>query len=197
MLKKQAKVLSDPQIRAVIKYLESCPRNGLRNQLIFLLSLHGLRSKEIAELQVSMVTDSSGGIASSIALHDKASKGASGRIIPMNRILHETLTRYLNDRRPNMEGHVVVTERSAKFSANAIAVFFKRLYSKLGFVGCSSHSGRRTFITNCARKVSQAGGSLRDVMSLAGHRNLQTTQLYIEQNEKAQADLVRLLYPSI
>ncbi len=42
-------------------------------------------------------------------------------------------------------------------------MWFQRLYSDpergLGFQGCSSHSGRRTFITRAARKVSEAGGS--------------------------------------
>jgi len=165
MLTKQAKVLSDQQIKAVMKYLESCPRNSLRNQIMFLLSLHGCRSKEIAELQISMITDSNGEIAPAIALQNKASKGTSGRIIPMNKLLKELLIEYVGTRQCNQEQYLIVTERSVKFSANAISVFFKRLYSKLGFVGCSSHSGRRTFITKCARKISQTGGSIRDVMT--------------------------------
>jgi integrase/recombinase XerD len=53
---------------------------------------------------------------------------------------------------------------------------FQRWYGDLGFVGCSSHSGRRTLITNVARKISTVGGSLKDVQQLAGHANLQTTQ---------------------
>ena len=52
----------------------------------------------------------------------------------------------------------------------------KRWYRHLGFVGCSSHSGRRTFITNAARRISTVGGSLKDVQQLAGHSNLRTTQ---------------------
>ena len=92
---------------------------------------------------------------------------------------------------------MIVTERAEKFSANAVAVFFQRLYSKLGFIGCSSHSGRRTFITMCAKKISLAGGSLRDVMQLSGHRHLQTTQRYIDQDADAQRNVVATLYSGI
>lgn len=193
MLKKQAKIINDQQVRAVLKFLESYPRNSLRNQVMFLLSLHGLRSKEVANLQIAMVTNSAGEIADVIALEDKASKGTSGRLIPMNKMLKDALTSYLSTKVCTQSSYVITTERSEKFSPNAVAVFFKRLYSKLGFVGCSSHSGRRTFITNCARKASLAGGSIRDVMALAGHRQLQTTQQYIEQNEDAQKKLINLL----
>jgi integrase len=132
-----------------------------------------------------------------ITLQDKASKGRSGRTIPMNKILKELLTSYIGARVSAHDGYVIITERSEKFSANAIAVYFKRLYKKLGFSGCSSHSGRRTFITNCARKVSLAGGSMRDVMNLAGHKNLQTTQGYIEQNAEAQKLLMTLIYQNL
>lgn len=128
-----------------------------------------------------------------IALEDKASKGDSGRVVPMNKALQRALKEYLVERNSSSL-YVIVSERSEKFSADAIAVFFKRLYNSLGFTGCSSHSGRRTFLTNCARKVSQAGGSIRDVMALAGHKNLQTTQRYLEQDAQAQQNLVKLLY---
>jgi integrase/recombinase XerD len=67
------------------------------------------------------------------------------------------------------------------------------LYRHLGFLGCSSHRWRRTFITNAARKISTVGGSLRDVQILAGHTNLRTTQRYIEPNAEAQVRVVGLL----
>ena len=55
-----------------------------------------------------------------------------------------------------------------------VVVWFHRAYATIGLKGCSSHSGRRTFITRAARLVHKAGGSLRDVQLLAGHRSLQT-----------------------
>ncbi|KAG1135892.1 hypothetical protein G6F36_016174 [Rhizopus arrhizus] len=68
---------------------------------------------------------------------------------------------------------------------------FQRWYRHLGFVGCSSHSARRTFITGAARKITTVGGSLRDVQILAGHSNLRTTQRYIEQDADAQRKVVQ------
>jgi integrase/recombinase XerD len=54
-------------------------------------------------------------------------------------------------------------QRGRGLSAGDVELWFHRLYSGLGMAGCSSHSGRRTFITRAARKVSEVGGSLRDV----------------------------------
>jgi integrase/recombinase XerD len=88
---------------------------------------------------------------------------------------------------------VVRTERSARTSAKVIVNTFARWYRDLGFVGASSHSGRRTFITNVAKKIPMAGGSLRDVMALAGHANLATTQRYIDVDALAQRKVMDLI----
>ena len=190
---KQAKILSDKQIKAVLGALEST-RNGLRNKLMLLLSLHGLRAKEIAYLETSMITDGAGAVSDHIALEDKASKGKSGRVIFMSKQLRETLDEYLKDRGPTESKYLITTERSDNFTANAIAVYFHRLYKRLGFQGMSSHSGRRTFITKAARKLSQVGGSLRDLQLMAGHQSLSTTQRYIDYDTEAQKKLIELLY---
>jgi integrase len=72
-------------------------------------------------------------------------------------------------------------------------VWFGRLYGKLGFTGTSSHSGRRIFITQAARKIIQCGGSLRDVQELAGHASLPTTQRYIAGDSEAKRRVVALI----
>jgi integrase/recombinase XerD len=61
------------------------------------------------------------------------------------------------------------------------------------FSGASSHSGRRTFITNAAKKIVEAGGSLRDVQELAGHASLATTQRYIQGDTEAKHKVVALI----
>ena len=69
----------------------------------------------------------------------------------------------------------------------------RTIYDELDLQGCSSHSGRRTFITRAARSVHKAGGSLKDVQELAGHSALTTTERYIEGDRDAQRRLVRMI----
>ena len=193
-LGKQAKVLNRAQTDAVLAYLEKT-RHPARNRLIFLLSIRaGLRAKEIAALTWSMVTDSDGRIAADIALRDEASKGKSGRTIPVSKELYSALVAFKADcTRAMPDQRIVQTERSKATSAQVIVNLFKAWYARLGFEGCSSHSGRRTFITNAARRISTVGGSLRDVQVLAGHSALSTTQRYIEINSEAKRKIVELL----
>jgi integrase len=81
---------------------------------------------------------------------------------------------------------VIWTRHQQGTTPQVIVNSFAQWYWKLGFVGCSSHSGRRSFITQAARKVSLVGGSLRDVQALAGHASLTTTSRYIAMDVDAQ-----------
>lgn len=192
-LGKQAKVLNAKQVDALLHHVGRC-RNGLRNQVIVLLSVRaGLRAKEIACLKWSMILGADGEIGNYIHLTNAASKGSSGRGIPINKQLKAALVDlHSNDRRSGYDW-VIRTERSDHTSAQAVVNLFQRWYHDLGLIGCSSHSGRRTFITNAARKISTVGGSLRDVQLLAGHSSLQTTQRYIEGDAEAARRVVDLI----
>ena len=197
-LSKQAKVLTRQQVDVMFSHVGTC-RNGLRNQVIFLLSVRaGLRAKEIANLKWSMVIGSDGELADYIHLTDDASKGKSGRIIPINKALKSALGELFSQANGNSscaieDMFVIQTERASQTSAQAVVNLFQKWYRNIGFVGCSSHSGRRTFITNVAKKISTVGGSLRDVQFLAGHSSLQTTQRYIEGDSEARKRVVDLV----
>lgn len=198
-LGKQAKVLTKQQVDALYLSL-SLTRNPERNRLIFLLSVKaGLRAKEIAGLTWGMVLTSSGELSDQIALENAVAKGSSGRHIPLNRQLKaefsDELLRVSKGRsiQDIMNQRIIQTQRGTKTSPQVIVNMFKGWYSRAGFVGCSSHSGRRTFITNAARKISSVGGSLRDVQWLAGHSSLQTTQRYIDGDSDARRKVVNLV----
>lgn len=191
-LGKQAKTLNKAQIEMISAYLRS-KRNGLRNQTIFLLSVRaGLRAKEIAGLTWEMILTPSGEISDSIHLTNRASKGkSSGRIIPMHDSIRSNLAALIDQ--PSPVGFVIRSERSKSVAPQMIVNLFRGWYSELGLLGCSSHSGRRTFLTTAAQKASLVGGSLRDVQLLAGHQSLQTTQRYIDCNTEAQSKIIHVL----
>jgi len=195
-LTKQSKVLNKTQVASVRSHLKS-GRNALRNDTIFLLSVKaGLRAKEIASLKWIHVLNGDGTLNDTLHLPDSASKGRSGREIPIHKeILTNLETLYQTASRRNFspEDHVIRTERSRSTSAQVIVNFFQSLYTRMGYVGCSSHSGRRTFITECARKGSTVGGSLRDVQYFAGNSSLQTTQRYIEGSSESKRKLIGII----
>ena len=199
MLGKQSKILTDKQIKMMMNFL-SGTRMSTRNQVIFLLSCKGgLRSKEISQVEWNMVLDPEGNMGNTINLIDRVSKGNSGRVIPMNSQLKDKLLKlYEIEKVTNKHfdintSKIIRTERSQSTSPQSIVNLFSRWYSDMGFIGCSSHSGRRTFITNLSKKISVVGGTLRDVQSLVGHKNLQTTQRYIEVDTDCQRELVNLI----
>ena len=194
-LGKQAKILTKPQADAVLSYLAST-RYPLRDRVIFLLSMKaGLRAKEIASLTWDMITDAEGRLADAISLTDNASKGRGGRLIPLNKELKAALDslKHEAEKAVRLSPFVVTSERGERTSSYAIVNKFAGWYRALGFIGASSHSGRRTFITNAARRISTVGGSLRDVQLLAGHSALGTTQRYIEADGMAQRRVVELV----
>jgi integrase/recombinase XerD len=194
-LAKQAKTLTKPQIDAVLGYLAKT-RYPLRDRVIFLLSVKaGLRAKEIASLTWSMITDAEGALTDAISLTDVASKGRGGRVIPINKELRAALMALKAEAHQAVlpSPFVITSERAIKTSSFAIVNKFAAWYRALGFSGASSHSGRRTAITNWARKISTVGGSLRDVQMLAGHSALSTTQRYIESDGLAQRRVVELV----
>ena len=193
-LGKQAKILSKQQQDGVLGYLGRT-RYPLRNRVIFLLSVRaGLRAKEIAHLTWGMLTDAQGTVSDAINLQDVASKGRSGGVIWLNKELKTALEDYRKSL-PNASGadRVIRSERGSDVTAQVVVNMLKGWYKQLGFEGCSSHSGRRTFITNAARKISTVGGSIKDVQMLARHSSLQMTQRYIEADVDAQKKVVQLI----
>ena len=191
MLGKQAKILSDDNIRDLLAFTE-LTRYPTRNRVIVLLSAKaGLRAGEIANLTWPMVTDPTGHIGRVIALENQFAKKKSGRVIPLHRDLREALLTL--QEATDGRGSVVRSERGTAMTPVTIVNWFTLAYRTIGLTGCSSHSGRRTFVTRAARLAHRAGGSLRDVQLLAGHRSIQTTQRYIDGDSDAQRRLVALI----
>jgi integrase len=188
-----AKTVLPAEVDLLVQYAES-RRYAERNRVIVLLSFKaGMRACEISGLKWEMVLGSDGAVGDQISLAQGITKGGRGRTIPMHAQLREALQLlHLPQGRP-MSGHVLQSERKSRFKTQSVVNWFADAYRYLGLVGCSSHSGRRTFITTSVRVLAKTGGSLRDIQELAGHRALTTTERYIEGDRAAQRRLIALL----
>jgi integrase len=161
---KQAKILASDHIDNLLLFAETT-RYPLRDRVIVLLSVKaGLRAAEIANLTWEMVLDPNGAISTALELRDRAAKKGHGRIIPLHAALREALASLRGTSEPSRP--VVLSERGSKMKARSIVIWFSRAYRAVGLDGCSSHSGRRTFITRAARQEALIG-PLRDVFGVA------------------------------
>jgi integrase len=188
---KQAKTLSDNDLADLVVHAWN-GRRPARDHAIVLLSVRaGLRACEIANLTSDMVLTGDGRIAGALELRDWAAKKGSGRRIPIHAELRDALAVLLGS--SEGKGPVIRSERGGRMRPISIVHWVARAFRAIGLRGCSSHSGRRTFITRAARTVHLVGGSLRDVQLLAGHQSILTTQRYIDGDTDAQRRLVLML----
>jgi integrase len=166
---RQAKVVTPPMLKRMLAHVShsAFPK---RDRAMILLSVKaGLRACEIAGLDWSMVLDPQGRMSGTINVRDVIAKKRGGRRVPMHPDLRQALEKLARTTEPL--GPVIRSYRGSHLKANSVVNWFVALFKELGFEGCSSHSGRRSFITVAARNVHRSGCSLRDVQLLAASVN--------------------------
>jgi len=188
---KQAKTLTATEVRRVLDYVAT-RKHSARNRAIVLTSFYaGLRAKEMAMLRYCDVLDSEGRVQKEIWLAKEQTKGNEGRKIFVNDRLQKELQQYVKAVPPkSLTDRLFYSQKadSAGFSGNSLAQYFHYLYKNAGLDGASSHSGRRTFITNLAER----GVGVRVIMGLSGHRALSSVQRYIDCNDNLLRKAVEL-----
>ena len=189
---KQAKTLQAQELRRVLDYIATRP-HALRNRTMLLAThLAGLRVGELAHLRYEDVVDAAGAVRDEIRLEPEQTKGRHARTVFVNAKLKREFEAYLGSYPPTKPQHrLFYTQKraGAGFTPNTLAQHFHYIYKRAGIEGASSHSGRRTFITNLASK----GVGVRVLMSLAGHRHIGTTQAYIDVNDDMKRRAVEMV----
>ena len=179
---KQAPVLSEKDIKRV---LQKCTQTAFpqRNRCVFMLGwLSGMRIGEIAALCVGDVLNARGEVRTEIALSATQTKGDEARTVLINTQLQGEIAAYVSSLGKLQREAIVplITSKTKKrFSANGLCQLMLRLYDDTGLDKATSHSTRRTFISTLAHK----GINVRVLAALAGHKNISTTQRYIEVGE--------------
>jgi integrase/recombinase XerD len=186
----QAKTLTQAEIDKVLAYIAT-RSFAQRNRVMLLTSFwSGMRVGEIASLKVGCVMNADGSVKREVRLTAEQTKGRHPRTVFIGEKLRTELQRYMDLRRvTDLAQPLFVTAGRKAFSANVLTQHFFWLYRNAGVEGASSHSGRRSFITNLASK----GVGVRVLASLAGHRSIAVTQRYIDVNDDMKRNAVDLI----
>ena len=191
-MSKQAKTLTAEELRRVLDYTAT-RKHSTRNRALVLSSFYsGCRVGELSSLTYTDVVDHEGKVRDEIRLKAENTKTKEARIVFVNTKLKKELQKYTDFYKPaNTQQKFFYSQKrkSDGYNANTLTQFFHYLYKRAGVFGASSHSGRRTFIT----KLASQGVSVRVLASLAGHRNISTTQAYIDVNDDMKRKAIELI----
>jgi integrase/recombinase XerD len=147
---------------------------GLRDRAILeLFYATGIRNAELITLRVQDLSLESRQIV-------VTGKGNKERAVPLGRIAHTWLLRYLAEARPKLArryapDQVFLTRRGRPFARANLCQMVRNRAKSAGLPACTGpHSLRHT----CATHLLQAGADIRFIQELLGHVSLSTTQVY-------------------
>ena len=176
---KQSPVLTEKQVKQLLHSVKMT-RHSSRNRLIVVLSYYvGLRACEICSLTVGDVLDGEGNIKDTVILKSHQTKGNKSNSVYLSDTVKDEIRKYFSEYSyltTLKQSSLLQSQKGGGFSSMTIQHLFKKLYKSIGLDDCSSHSGRRTMITQLAEK----GVSVRVIQELARHSDLSTTQRYID-----------------
>jgi len=191
-MSKKAKTLNERELRRVLDYIATRKHNARNKAMLMTTFLSGMRVGEVASLRFKDVLDVEHNVQREIRLTPEMTKGSEARIVFVNERLRKELQNYIKSvNLQDLNQKLFYSQKRASdgFTANTLTQYFHYLYRRAGVDGASSHSGRRTFITNLASK----GVSVRVLMNLAGHKSISTTQAYIDINDNMLRSAVELI----
>ena len=190
-MSKQAKTLNATELRRVLDYTAT-RKHSARNRALLLIGMYsGMRVGEIASLRYCDVIDAEGMVINEIRLKAENTKTKEARTVFVSEKLQKELAQYVKVYKPaNSSAKFFYSQKNSSdgFSANTLTQFFHYLYKRAGIIGASSHSSRRTFAT----EISSKGVSIRVLQKLLGHKNLQTTAIYIDASDDMLRKAVNL-----
>jgi integrase/recombinase XerD len=186
---KQARTLTDRQLKIVLAH---CATRGhaARDKAIVMTSfLAGLRAKEIAALKLSDVRAADGSIRAEFVLSATQTKGRKTRRVFVSSKLRRELEAYVKTQKPSRRCDALFqSQKGRAFSANTMCQLFLNIYKACGIEGASSHSGRRSLLTNLAAR----GVGVRVLAEIAGHASISVTQRYLDVNDEQMRSAVEL-----
>lgn len=195
-----ARTLSPQELNHALSTATQSPRWGLRNRALLLIThWSGMRVCEVASLRLADVLDVRGEVLNEVQLTASQTKGSHSRVVVFPQRLQTELRNYIRKQFGAKSlagfayeyGHqpLFYTHKRNAFTPNTLTQTFAAIYQDAGIKGATSHSGRRTWLTQLAAK----GANVRVLQSLAGHRSLAVTQRYIDVNDQLRRTVAEMI----
>jgi integrase/recombinase XerD len=197
---KQARTLNDKELNLLLLYTSTRKYAERDRSMLLMTYWAGMRIGEVAATKIKDVVANDGTIKQEINLTAEQTKGKYARTVVLNDKVRKEILNYLLTRFSKQdlmaiqyskakEKPLFSTQKSEGFNANTACYHFHMLYKRAGLEGCSSHSGRRSFLT----ELSSKSVPLKVLMELAGHRQAQTTMRYINVTQDMKRAAVELI----
>ena len=185
----QAVALTEEDHEKFISYL-SGTRHAARDTLTYLLTIRaGMRIGSVAGLELADVLDDDGSAKQVVVLRRKITKGNKTNTAYLSHPeLQVAMRKYMDVRPKSKSPCLILSQKGGGFTPHSLSELMGNHYKKAGIEGASSHSGRRTGITNWLKN----GGDIVAVSKLAGHSSITTTQRYVHHNQEELLKLVSL-----
>jgi len=188
----QGKTFTDAEFERLLAFLATQPHAARNRAMVLMTFWAGLRVGEVAQLRFGDVFDGEHRPRAEIRLDPANTKGRHARTVFVAQKLRHELAHYGNTH-PTRDARdcFFPTQKHPRrgFMPNTCDQHFLTMYKRAGIENASSHSGRRTFITQLANK----GVTVRVLASLEGHRLIATTQRYIDVNDEMKRSAVELI----
>jgi integrase/recombinase XerD len=180
---KQARTLTDKEFRRAVA---AAAQHKLSQRDVLILHMSfgcGLRACELAALNVGDVRDSTGKAVAEFVLKPKQTKGSQHQRVFVSTAVQRHIQLYLDKcckRTADDKALFPSQRKGGRLSANTMTQLICRIFTEADLTAATSHSGRRTFITNLANRAI----SIKVISTLARHSDVSVTSRYICVNDE-------------
>lgn len=181
-------VIDSKKFKEILTYIRGLDHNSKQIALMFRFSFIGMRLCNWYRLQVKDVMTQDNKVKDVISLNSDKNKGHSGVNYYLTDEIKKEIGLYLKDwDLSNRERYLFTSMKTGKpYCKNSLTNLFHKIYKAVGIENCSTHCGRRNFITN----LLVNGIDLTSVKTLVGHKSIQTTCLYYNENPSMLKSIV-------
>ncbi len=153
------------------------------------------RVQEITTLRVRNINFRDG----LLTIEKSSTKTKETRQVPLPPSVLENLKSWINSKELKGNDFIFYTDsKNTKYksgekpvSTQSVDQFFRKAFDWIGVEGASTHSFRRTRLTQLHIRENW---SLREIMDISGHKNLLSLQQYLDSDRRQSFDKYRKLF---